>query len=244
MTLKIPDSGFFSAATFEEYEKKIAQATAATATLAKGVADVPNLTGKTATENNLIDTLTNGISPEKADEMLVSDITKNEEAVKKTLSSSGVSKIPPNVFDGLVSFQNEVNDISYAYIANEKIDLTGLYKNGEWDRAASFIAADERNRTRRIKEAAIIVSNSYGPEVIDNVLIQQGLTKANGLIAKGKVNQQTGDPATDQQVLAAATNYLNQTGKSVPTLSYPVRVLASDNKLEELVKQTAGPWPY
>jgi hypothetical protein len=244
MTLKIPDSLFISEKVFEEYEKKIAQATAATASLNKGVGDIPGLTGTTATENSLIETLTKGISPEKADVMLASDIVKNEEAVKKTLSSSGVSTIPPNVFDGLVSFQNEVGDISYAYIANEKIDLTGLYKTGEWDRAASFIAADERNRTRRIKEAAIIVSNSYGPEVNEDVLIQQGLTKTNGLIAKGKLNQQTGEPATDQQALAVATNYLNQTGKSVPTLSYPVRVLASNNKLEELVKQSAGPWPY
>jgi hypothetical protein len=144
MTLKIPDSLFISEKVFEEYEKKIAQATAATASLNKGVGDIPGLTGTTATENSLIETLTKGISPEKADVMLASDIVKNEEAVKKTLSSSGVSTIPPNVFDGLVSFQNEVGDISYAYIANEKIDLTGLYKTGEWDRAASFIAADEQ----------------------------------------------------------------------------------------------------
>lgn len=244
MTLKIPDSGFFSSATFDEYEKKIAQATAASASLKKGVGDVPGLNSQSANENSLVENLTKGISPKKADEMLALDITKDEEAVKKTLTSSGVTMIPPNVFDGLVSFQNEVGDISYAYIDNEKIDLTGLYKNGEWDRAASFIAADERHRARRIKEAAIIVSNSYGPEVKEEVLIKQGLTNTNGLIAKGKVNQQTGEPATDQQAQAAAANYFDQTGKSVPTLSYPARVLASDNKLEELVKQTAGPWPY
>lgn len=244
MTLKIPDSGFFSSATLDEYEKKIAQATAAAASLNKGASDIPGLTGKTATENGLIETLTKGISPEKADELLALDISKDEEAVKKTLSSSGVTMIPTNVFDGLVSFQNEVNDISYAYIANEKIDLTGLYKNGEWDRAASFIAADERHRARRIKEAAIIVSNSYGPEVNEAVLVKQGLTNTNGMIAKGKLNAQTGDPATDQQVLAAATNYFDQTGETLPTQSYPVRVLASDSKLEELVKQGAGPWPY
>ena len=244
MTLKIPDSGFFSSATFEEYEKKIAQATAATASLNKGVGDIPGLNGKSASEDSLIETLTNGISPEKADDLLALDVSKDEEAVKKTLTASGVTTIPPNVFDGLISFQNEVGDISYAYIDNEKIDLTGLYKNSEWDRAASFIAADERHRARRIKEAAIIVSNSYGPEVKEAVLVKQGLTNTNGLIAKGKLNAQTGEPATDQQVLAAATNYFNQTGETLPTQSYPVRVLAGDSKLEELVKQSAGPWPY
>jgi len=237
-------STFLSAATFEEFDKKLGEAAAATAALSKGVADIPGLTGTTVTEKNLINNLTNGISPAQANNMLAKDIVSNEASVKKTLASTGVTKIPQNVFDGLVSFQNQVGDISYAYIGGSKIDLTGLYQNGEWDKAASFIAADERDRPRRIREALMIVSNDYGPDVDEVSIIRQGLDNANELIAKSKLNEQTGDPATDQQVLAAATNYIKETGKTVPNQSFAISLAADNNELQELVNQTAGPWPY
>jgi len=235
---------FLSAATFEEFDKKLSEAAAATAALSKGVADIPGLTGKTITEKNLINNLTNGITPAQADNMLAKDIISNEASVKKTLSSTGVTKIPQNVFDGLVSFQNQVGDISYAYIGGSKVDLTSFYQNGEWDKAASFIAADERDRPRRIREALMIVSNDYGPDVDEASIVRQGLDNANELIAKGKLNEQTGDPATDQQVLAIATNYIKETGKAVPNQSFAISSAANNNELEGLVKQTAGPWPY
>jgi len=237
-------STFLSAATFEEFDKKLAEAAAATAALSKGVADIPGLTGKTITEKNLINNLTNGISPAQADNMLAKDIISNEASVKKTLASTRVTKIPQNVFDGLVSFQNQVGDISYAYIGGSKVDLTSFYQNGEWDKAASFIAADERDRPRRIREALMIVSNDYGPDVDEASIVRQGLDNANELIAKGKLNEQTGDPATDQQVLATATNYIKETGKAVPNQSFAISSAANNNELEGLVKQTAGPWPY
>jgi GH24 family phage-related lysozyme (muramidase) len=135
-------SGFLSAATFEAFDKKIAEATAAYSALSKGAGDIPGLTGKNVTDKNLINNLANGISPSQADEMLAKDLANNETSIKKTLSSVGVTKIPQNVFDGLVSFQNQVGDISYAYVGGSKVDLTSFYKNGEWDNAASFIAAD------------------------------------------------------------------------------------------------------
>jgi hypothetical protein len=242
--MAIEMSTFLSAATFEEFDKKLAEAAAATAALSKGVADIPGLTGKTITEKGLIENLTNGISPETANSMLAKDIVKDETSVKKTLSASRVTKVPQNVFDGLVSFQNQVGDISYAYIGGSKVDLTSFYQNGEWDKAASFIAADERDRPRRIREATMIVGNDYGPDVDETAIVRQGLDNANELIAKGKLNEQTGDPATSQQVLAATTNYYKQTGKVLPRQSFAVNLASTNNELEELVQQSAGPWPY
>lgn len=235
---------FLSEKDFADFEKKVTDAANAILTKNKAVGDVPGLTGKAASDKSIIETLTNGISPEKANAMLATDIVRDETAVRKTLTSAGVSKVPQNVFDGLVSMQNQLGDITYAYIGGEKIDLTSSYKAGDWDGAASLIAADERDRPRRIKEAAIIVSNDYGPDADENVLIDRGLADTNEMIAKGKLNAQTGDPATDQQVLAASTNYLNQTGKSVPGKGFVLSGIANSNELETLVKQSVGPWPY
>ena len=179
-----------------------------------------------------------------ANAMLATDIVRDETAVRKTMTSAGVTKIPQNVFDGLVSMQNQLGDVTYAYIGGEKIDLTAFYKVGDWDGAASLIAADERDRPRRQREAAMIVGNDYGPEVDETVLIDRGLADTTELIAKGKLNVQTGDPATNQQLLAASTNYFGQTGKILPVQDFALGSLASDNELETLVKQSVGPWPY
>lgn len=249
---KLADVASAYAAIGKGFDKKLSEANDAIKSLGKAIADIPGLDGTASIEKDLIDTLTNGISLEKANDLLANDVVENEAAVKKTLSAAGVTKIPQNVFDGLISLQNELGDISYAYVGKEKIDLTGLYKNSEWDRAASFIAADERNRTRRIKEATIMVSNDYGTPVDESVLVQQGLTNTNGLILKGKLNQQTGEPATDQQVLAATTNYFSQTGKTLPKQSFAISSVAIKSatnneitsELEKLVQQSAGPWPY
>jgi len=237
-------STFLSAETFAKVEKKIAEATKASANLMKAVSEIPSLTGKAADENNLINYLTNGISPQQADNMLASDIVKNETSVKNTLSSLGVSKIPQNVFDGLVSMQNQLGDISYAFIGGSKVDLTTFYKNGDWDKAASFMAADERDRPRRIREAAMIVGNDYGPNIDETSIVRQGLDNANELVAKEKLNQQTGEAASTQQIYAVSTNYLSETGRPVPRQSFPSSVIANDREVEELVKQSAGPWPY
>ena len=140
--------------------------------------------------------------------------------------------------------QNQLGDVTYAYIGGEKIDLTAFYKVGDWDGAASLIAADERDRTRRQREAAMIVANAYGPDVDESFLINRGLADTTELLAKGKLNAQTGDPATNQQLLAASTNYFNQTGKTLPAQGFVLGSIASENELETIVKQSVGPWPY
>jgi hypothetical protein len=235
---------FLSAKDFADFEKKVTEAANATLTVNKAVGDIPGLNGKSASEQGVIETLTNGISPEKANQMLATDIVKSEREVRKTLTSSGVTKIPQNVFDGLVSMHNQLGDITYAYIGGEKIDLTSSYKAGDWDGAASLMAADERDRARRQREVAIIVSNDYGPDVTESLLIDRGLDDSNELIAKGKLNAQTGDPASSQQLLAASTNYFSQTGETLPVQGFVLGSMASSNELETLVKQSAGPWPY
>lgn len=193
--------------------------------------------------------LSQGISPDKAQEMLYNDIAKNQRDIKTMLSGSGVTAVPQNVFDGLVSFQNQTGDASMAFVKGEKIDLIPLYKVGAWDQAASFIAADERDRNRRILEAGIIANNNYGPEVNEQQIIDKGMARVNELIAKGRLNQQTASAATDQQTLAAATNYFNETGNPVTGSTYEfnnqVSQNTTDGNLANIAKQGFnGPWPY
>ncbi len=192
--------------------------------------------------------LAKGISPATANEMFNNDIRDNEGAVKNVLTTSGVKNIPQNAFDGLVSMQNQLGDITYTYIAGEKIDMTPLYKSGDWDRVASFIAADERDRPRRIQEAAMIAKNDYGPNVNIDAVIAKGIADAAELVQKGKLNKQTGEAATGQQVAALATAYLDNTGESLPGQSGAMNMLADKNlateEFSEPYKKQAGPWPY
>ena len=192
--------------------------------------------------------LAKGISPAVATEMFNNDIKDNETAVKQVLVSSGVKAVPQNAFDGLVSMQNQLGDVTYTYINGEKIDMTPLYKSGDWDRVASFIAADERDRPRRIQEAAMIAKNDYGPNVNMDAVIAKGMADAAELVQKGKLNKQTGDPATGQQVAALATAYLDNTGNSLPGQTDAMKMLADKNlateEFAEPYKKQAGPWPY
>lgn len=192
--------------------------------------------------------LSSGITPEQADQYFVNDIRDAENRVKQVLKTAGVTKIPQGVFDGLVSMQNQLGNITYAYIKGEKIDLTVFYKEGNWTRAASFIAADERDRKRRIKEAAMILKNNYGPTVNEDVIVSNGLSDAKHLAAKNLLNKQTGEPATDQQLMALATSYYATTGESLPGLSTTKKLAAAQNATEETIfnknKKQAGPWPY
>ena len=207
---------------------------------------LPASSANTSGNYNQASIFTKGVNASTANQLLANDITKNENEVKNTLR--GVDKVPQNVFDALVSMQNQVGDVSYAYVKGEKIDLTGLYKNGEWDRAASFIAADERDRPRRIREANLIVNNSYGTLSKESDIVAAGLEKTDELIAKGKLNAQTGKPATSLQVQAASNSYFEQTGKLMSSLSSGAKITVIDNlssdKLASLVKRQAGPWPY
>ena len=193
--------------------------------------------------------LSQGISPDKAQDMLFNDLARNQRDVRSMLSGAGVTSVPPNVFDGLISLQNQTGDASMAFVNGQKVDLTPLYKAGAWDQAASFIAADERDRNRRILEASIIANNNYGPEVNEQQVITKGMARVNELIAKGRLNQQTATGATNQQTIAAATNYFNETGNPVAGSTYEFNNQVSKNttngNLANIAKQGfTGPWPY
>jgi hypothetical protein len=196
----------------------------------------------------LQEVLAGGVNPASADQMLLNDITRNEKQVKAVLSANGVKSIPQGAFDGLVSMQNQLGSINYAYVNGEKIDLTPLYQTGNWTAAASYIAADERDRPRRIQEAAMMTRNDYGPPVNEQAIIDQGFAKAKELTAKGLLNQQTGQPATDQQKFALANNYFATLGKPLPGISMPMRMAVAKNTEDGDVlkkyKRQAGPWPY
>jgi len=191
---------------------------------------------------------TNGVTADKANQLFANDLTKNESGVKTMLSGAGVSKLPQNAFDSLVSYQNQIGNASYAYVKGEKIDLTSMYKNGEWDRAAGFIAADERDRPRRIQEAAIMANNSYGNIATEEQVINRGLSLSNELIRKDQLNKQTGNSVTPQQAFALGSSYLAQTGSTLPGLSFPTNSVIKANSLTgditQVLRKQRGPWPY
>ena len=198
--------------------------------------------------NKLDPILLNGITASRANELFGNDLKKNERSLKKLLSGTGVSTIPQNAFDSLISFQNQTGDASYAYVKGEKIDLTSMYKNGEWDRAASFIAADERDRPRRIQEAAMMANNDYGKIATEEKVVENGLKQIKEQIAKGQLNKQTGNPMTPQQVLAAGSGYFKQTGESLPVLSFATNSIIQSNVITGDISQVIAiqqpPWPY
>jgi hypothetical protein len=187
---------------------------------------------------------TQGTTAEQADQMLNRDLSKSVGSVKKLLD--GVERIPSRTFDGLVSFHNQTGDASYVYTNNEKIDLRPLLKNQEWDRVASLIASDERDRSRRIREAGIMATGNYGQIPESSSVVSRGLQKTNELLLKGKLNQQSGAPATAQQIMAASSGYFAQTGKMLPNLSFPAKlnVLDNVNKGSALLRNQTGGWPY
>lgn len=201
-----------------------------------------------------------GATPAIANQLLAADITKSETAVRGILAGQGVNKVPQNVFDALVSYHNQVGDISYAYVKGEKISLISAFKSNDWATAASFIAADERDRPRRIQEATMMAYNDYGKIKTEQDIIDDGLIKAKGLVSKDRLNQQTGEPATAQQVVALASTYLDQTGTPLPGISTATSIAVSENlgvettdgvivdsstgSINKALKRQAGPWPY
>ncbi len=252
MTNIIPENaqpGFYlKAKDFLNFQKAVDEAAA---TAADSQPDTSLKLGKPAnglTESQVYSYMANGVTPEAADELLAKDISRNEKEVKQVLSSVGVKSVPQGAFDGLVSMQNQLGDISYAYVKGEKIDLTGLYRQGDWQRVASFIAADERDKSRRIQEATMIARGEYGPAVNPNEIIKKGFDVANERLAKDQLNKQTGAPATGQQKVALANSYFSANQTSLPNASAPLKLAAAKNFAEEYItkryKRQAGPWPY
>lgn len=232
--------------TFVENSIKNTKETGQLVNNAKTVMVQGQPTRNTAILSNM---LGKGIGIDQANAMLAQDIKKNEVEVKKTLSAAGVDGVPQNVYNGLVSFQNQVGNINYAYVNKEKIDLRELYKKKDWDRVASFIAADERDRSRRIAEAAMISNSSYGKIRSEEAIVQQGVIKTNELVSKGKLNQQTSTPASSQQLIGVATNYYNQTGKLLPGQNFSFNNMVTNNAdkniISDSIKKNLGKeWPY
>lgn len=194
------------------------------------------------------DLFTKGVTADKANQLFATDLAKNEASVKSMLAGAGITKLPQNAFDSLISYQNQTGDASYAYVKGEKIDLTSMYKNGEWDRAASFIAADERDRPRRIQEAAMMANNSYGRIAREDQVVTVGLNQAGELVLKNNLNKQTGNAVTPQQAFAAGSSYLAQTGTALPGLSFATNSVINNNlnlsTVTQALKKQQGPWPY
>lgn len=170
----------------------------------------------------------NGITAERSEQLLAQDIRRSENAVRQILANSGVDQVTPRQFDGLVSMHNQLGDVSYAYVNGEKISLTGMYNRGEWDRAAGFIAADERNRPRRQREANIMVNGDYGNPRSQQQVVQQGLLKTNNLYQRGRLDEQTGTQ-TYSQIAAAANSWLQGTGKQMPALNFAQRLTVQNS---------------
>lgn len=235
------------AQTYYDYKKEIENSLKSSSLL--NDAKATNISNSSRDLTTVSTMLGQGITPNQANAMLASDIKQDELAVKKTLAAAGVKGVPQNVYNGLVSYQNQTGDISYAYVKGEKISLTELYRAKDWDRVSSLIAADERDRSRRIAEAGIISNRNYGKVKSEEAIVQQGITKTNELLSKGNLNQQTSTDASAQQKIAIATSYYNQTGKLLPGQNFAFNNMIANNADKNIIgdiikKNLAKDWPY
>lgn len=226
---------------FEEFDAKVEQSRqAAIVAIVAG----NNLEDIKSLSKSDVSILTQGINISRAKELLSRDIKSNEQQVRNVLSNSGVQNVPQNVFDGLVSYQNQTGDISYAYVSGQKINLRGLYQKQDWTKVASFIAADDRDRPRRIQEAAMIAGNSYPRTVDETVLLNKGLNSTAESISKGNLNKQTGNPTTEQQLVATANAYFKQTNKLLPSQSFAFNKQITTSSSNKSIESRLGPFPY
>ena len=185
-----------------------------------------NSSGRNSIPN---ENLYGGVTKERSEQLLAQDISKSEAAVRSTLSSAGVQNVPPKVFDGLVSMHNQLGNVNYAFVGGDKINLTSMYQEGNWDRAASFIAADERDRPRRQSEANIMVNGDYGSPASADQVIARGLAKTQSLYINNRLNEQTGDTTNYAQQQAAASSWYKMVGTSLPGLNFSSRLAAQQN---------------
>lgn len=180
---------------------------------------------------------TNGVSPELANELFLKEIKKSEDAVKELLKSAGLTTVPIEVFDALVSFQHQVGDASYIYYEGRKLSMLPWLKKRRWDRVADYLAADERDRQRRAKEAAIIYYLDYGTNSSEKQVIDKGFRRA---IAKAKK-----DPNYPPEKKAALTRaYYNHYGYLPQGLTGTEKNQLDDTSSTDQLVKKAGPWPY
>jgi GH24 family phage-related lysozyme (muramidase) len=175
-----------------------------------------------------------GITKERSEQLLAQDISKSEAAVRSTLTNAGVQNVPPKVFDGLVSMHNQLGNVNYAFCGGAKISLTSMYQEGNWDRAASFIAADERDRPRRQAEANIMVNGDYGSPANSDQVIARGLAKTQSLYINNRLNEQTGNTTNYAQQQAAASSWYKMTGTSLPGLNFSSGLTAQQNVMSNV----------
>ena len=102
-------------AKIKDFRAKLKEATDAMAiglsTMSNRISSVPGIVagGVSVASNSFKDAtkiLSQGISPDKAENLLYNDLARNQRDVKNILTSAGVTKLPQNVFDGLISYQN------------------------------------------------------------------------------------------------------------------------------------------
>jgi GH24 family phage-related lysozyme (muramidase) len=207
-----------------------------------GLPVTPEMKAAIPGRNSITDeNIYNGISKGRADQLLAQDISRSEKSVRSMLTGAGVTNIAPKQFDGLVSMHNQLGDASYSYVGNKKINLTSLYANGEWNRAAGLIAADERDRPRRQQEANIMVNGNYGNPRTAEQVVNAGLNKTNMLYQSGRLNEQTAKTSGYIQQQAAANSWLINKGFNLPGLNFSQRLATSNNIATPIIP---GKWAY
>ena len=183
------------------------------------------------------DVATNGVSPELANTLLMKQLKKDEDAVKKLLKSAGLETVPIAVFDALVSFQHDVGDASYIYYEGRKLSLLPWLKKRRWDRVADYLAADERDRANRAREAAIIYGLDYGTPVTEEQIIKRGFEKEIE-----RANKDPNYPEEKKQALSRA--YFKHYGYPLKNLSSTDLSNLEDTTVEDKAKRRSGPWVY
>jgi len=183
------------------------------------------------------DVQSNGISPELANTLLLKDIKKAEDAVKDLLRSAGLDTVPIEVFDALTSFQYFVGDASYIYYEGRKLSMLPWGRKRRWDRVADYIAADERDRQQRAKEAAIIYHLDYSTVSNEQQNIDRGFAKA--------IERSNKNPDYPEEKKAALYRaYYNHYGVPLVGSDRDQKLLLEDDKNEKKLKVRSGPWPY
>jgi len=184
-----------------------------------------------ASDNNI----THGFSQEKFEQDFNLSMNQAQTKVKSGLSKLGIKEVPQKVFDGFTSMTHQVGDFTTAFVNNRKVDLTDVYKEGDWDRAASFIAQDSRDPVRRQAEANMMVNADYGNPRTSDEVVADGLAKTKELADKGRLNEQTNRPPSPAQLAALKNTFIKISGGQ---LALPVTLAEFANKFK-----TAKPAP-
>lgn len=179
----------------------------------------------------------NGVSPALANELLMQDIKKAEDAVKNLLRSAGLETVPIEVFDALTSFQYHIGDASYIYYDGRKLSMLPWLRKRRWDRVADYLAADERDRAKRIKEASIIYHLDYMTTTTEEQRIAKGFEKS--------IEEANKDPNYPPEKRAALERaYFNYYGYPIEGSTSAEKSKLEDDSGQKKLKARSGPWTY